>query len=154
MHSIHFNPMGNYVAALFWCVLPLVIIIIGELRHRKGIGKNKWSFVKRYWYLPILIPLFLYYGIIYRWLFYDQFYWITVKNNGTWELEYSVPSRIKTIMADDISDIQAVTGNMWTHRMVRILISTKDGKKYLSAQVSKSDKDYYIKLLKKHKNMQ
>jgi len=37
--------------------------------------------------------------------------------------------------------------------MVRILISTKDGKEHLSAQVSESDKDYYIKLLKKHKNV-
>jgi len=153
MNSIHFNPIGNLIAALFLCILPLVIIIIGVLARRKGIDKNRWSFVKRYWYLPILVPLFLYYGIIYRWLFYDQFYWITMKDEGTWQLEYSVPTRIKTIAADDISAIQAVTGDIWTHRMVRILISTKDGKEHLSAQVSESDKDYYIKLLKKHKNV-
>ena len=76
-----------------------------------------------------------------------------MKNEGTWQLEYSVPNRIRTITTDDISSIQAVTGDIWTHRMVRILISTKDGKEYLSAQVSESDKDYYIKLLKKHKNI-
>ena len=154
MNSIHFNPIGNLIAALFFCILPLFIVIIGLLARRKGIGKNRWSSVKRYWYLPILVPLFLYYGIIYRWLFYDQFYWITMKNEGIWELEYSVPTRIRTINAGDISSIEAATGDIWTHRMVRILISTKDGKKYLSAQVSESDKDYYINLLKKHKNIQ
>ncbi|MGA1871658.1 MAG: hypothetical protein ACMUJM_24285 [bacterium] len=154
MNSIHFNPIGNLIAALFLCMLPLIIIIIGTLARRKGIGKNGWSFAKRYWYLPIVVPLFLYYAIIYRWLFYDQFYWISIKNKGTWQLEYSVPTRIKTIMADDISSIQAVTGDIWTHKMVRILISTNDGKEYLSAQVSESDKDYYLKLLKKHKNIQ
>lgn len=154
MHSIHFNPLGNYVAVLFLCALPPLFMLLGHLASMMGWGKSRWAFARRFWYLPLLVPLFLYYGIIYRWLFYDQFYWITVKNNGAWELEYSVPSRIKTIMADDISDIQAITGDMWTHRMVRILISTKDGKKYLSAQVSKSDKDYYVNLLKKHKDMQ
>jgi len=76
-----------------------------------------------------------------------------MKDEGTWQLEYSVPTRITTITADDISAIQAVTGDIWTHRMVRILISTKDGKEHLSAQVSESDKDYYIQLLKKHKNV-
>ena len=154
MHSIHFNALGNIVAALFFFTLPLVIIIIGAWARRKGFDQTRWLIAKRYWYLPILIPFALYYAVIYRWLFYDQFYWVTIKNDGTWQLEYYLPPRTVTITEDDISDIQIAAGDIWTYRDVRILILTKDGKRYLSTQVSASDRDYYIILLTKYKNEQ
>jgi hypothetical protein len=149
MHLIGFNQQGNYFAAIFFSVLPLLILLAGLIMHRRGAGEEKWLIVRQYLYLPIVVPLVIYYAIVYRWLFYEQFYRIKI-NNDNWHIEYSIPNKTKTIRTDDISSIRAVGGDIWTYKMVRILITTRNEKQYLSAQVGESDKNYYIDLLKKH----
>lgn len=147
MQAIHFNVMGNVTAALFFFSLPLVIVVAGALARRKSAENKRWLFAKRYLYVPLLVPLLLYYGLIYRWLFYDQFYWITIENDGIWRLEYYLPSRTKTISSSDISHIETFTGDLWTFKTVRILIVTTDGKRHMSAQVSRWDERLYLNLL-------
>ncbi len=147
MHAIHFNVMGNVIAALFFFSLPLLIIVAGALARRKGVESKRWLFAKRYGYLPLLVPLVLYYGIIYRWLFYDQFYWITIEQNGAWRLEYYLPSRTRTITASEISHIESFTGDIWTYKTARILVVMADGKRHMSAQLSRWDEDLYLNFL-------
>ena len=108
--------------------------------------------MKRYWYMPIIAPILIYYGFVYWWLFYDQFYSILIRNDATWQLEYRMPVRIKKVPVNDILTIQSVTGDMRTHEMTRILIFTRDGNRYSSAQVAPEDKDFYLEILRKHKN--
>ncbi len=117
-----------------------------------GWGKVKRDFIKRYWYMPIIVPILIYYGFIYWWLFYDQFYRILIQSDATWQLEYRMPVRTKTIPVNDISTIQAVTGDMRTYEMTRILIFTRDGNRYLSAQVALEDEGFYLEILRKYKN--
>lgn len=147
MQAIHFNFLGNVIAALFFFSLPLIIVLAGALARRRRSDGKRWLFAKRYLYLPLLAPLFLYYGLIYRWLFYDQFYWITIEKNGNLTLEYYLPSRTKTISTGEISHFESLTGDLWTHRSVRILIVTKDGTRHMSAQVSRWDGNLYLSLL-------
>ena len=151
VQEIVFNIGGNYVAALFWCAAPLIVILLGILARMMGWSRDRMAFARRYWYMPLLVPLVLYYGFIYWWLFYDQFYRVLVRDDNTWQLEYRMPTRTRTISADDIADFQTVTGDIRTYRMIRIAISTKDGEKYLSAQVAEDDADFYLNLLQQVK---
>lgn len=146
MQTVQFNPTGNYIAAAYFCVIPIIIFVIGTLTRRKFRDSNSLSLIKRYLYFLILL-LLIYYAIIYKWLFHNQFYWITLANNGTWKIEYPVPARSKTITVGDISSIRAVTGDIWTYKMMRISISTKGGDEYISSQIPISKKDYYLELL-------
>lgn len=150
MQEIAFNPGGAYVAAVYLSLGPVIILIIAYFVRKSGRATDRWGVTKRYWFLPIGIPLVLYYGIIYWWLFYDQFYRIVIHDGITWELEYKIPTRIKAISGNDISAIRSVTGDMRTYRSARILILTKDGKRYLSSQISKRDTEYYLKILKRY----
>lgn len=147
MQAIHFNVTGNVTAALFFFSLPLIIVIAGALARRKSAENKRWLVAKRYLYLPLLAPLLLYYGLIYRWLFYDQFYWMAVETNGDLRLEYYLPSRSRTITVGDVSHFEIFAGDLWTYRTVRILIVTTDGKKHMSAQVSRWDESLYLRLL-------
>ncbi len=147
MHAIHFNIMGNIVAALFFFSLPLIIVVAGALARRKGTDNKRRQFARRHLYLPLLAPLLLYYGVIYHWLFYDQFYWIEIEKDGDLRLEYYLPSRTKTISARDISHIESFSGDLWTYKTVRIFIVTTDGKQHRSAQVSRWDEHLYLSLL-------
>ena len=92
------------------------------------------------------MPLILYFGVVYRWLFYDQFYWILI-DDGSWRLEYYLPGRTRTLSPAEIAEVRAVTGDLWTYRAVRLSILTQDGVEYLSAQVAPADRDYYVDLL-------
>lgn len=147
MQAIQFNVTGNVTAALFFFSLPLIIVVAGALARRKSAENKRWLFAERYLYLPLLAPLLLYYGLIYRWLFYDQFYWIAVERNGDLRLEYYLPSRSRTITVGDISHFESSTGDLWTFKSVRILIVTTDGKRHSSAQVSRWDESLYLNLL-------
>lgn len=150
MHSIHFNAWGNIVAALFFFSLPLFIVVAGGLARRKVVQHKRWLLAKRYWYLPLLVPLILYYGIIYRWLFYDQFYWITIEDSGAWQLGYYLPARKRTIWPGNIESVRHISGDIWTYKVIRILISTADGKQHLSAQISPRDREHYLDLLQRY----
>ena len=150
MHSIHFNALGNIAAALFYFSLPLIIVVAGGIQARGGADRARWRLARRFWYLPVLLPLALYYGIVYRWLFFDQFYSVTIADDGTWQLEYFLPRQVKTLSANQISEIQSFTGDLWTYRMVRILIATTDGRRLMSAQVSRADERLYLNLLNQH----
>lgn len=147
MLAIHFNITGNIVAALFFFSLPLIIVFGGALARWKRIDDKRWQFTRRHLYLPLLAPLFLYCGVIHRWLFYDQFYWIEIERDGDLRLEYYLPSRTKTIRAGDISHFESITGDLWTYKSVRILIVTTDGGRHRSAQVSRWDENFYLSLL-------
>lgn len=154
MHAIHFNSMGNVVAALFFFSLPLFIVVAGALARGENAESKRWHLARRYGYLPLLIPLILYYGIIYRWLFFDQFYRIHIDESGAWRLVYYLPPRERVIQARNIERVDYFTGDIWTYKTIRILISTADGKQYLSAQVSPRDKDFYINLLTRYRHAQ
>ncbi|MDX1528546.1 MAG: hypothetical protein R3337_07950 [Gammaproteobacteria bacterium] len=147
MHAIHFNVTGNIVAALFFFSLPLIIVLAGALARGKGIDDRRWQFARRHLYLPLLAPLLLYYGVIYSWLFYDQFYWIEIEKDGELRLEYYLPSRTITISSKDISHIESFSGDLWTHKAVRIFIVMTDGTRHRSAQVSRWDENLYLTLL-------
>lgn len=147
MHAIHFNISGNIVAALFFFSLPLIIVLTGGLARGKGMDDKRWQFARCHLYLPLLAPLLIYYGVIYRWLFYDQFYWIEIENDGDVRLEYYLPSRTKTISARDISHIESFSGDLWTYKTVRIFIVMTDGTQHRSAQVSPWDENFYLSLL-------
>lgn len=147
MHAIHFNVTGNIVAALFFFSLPLIIVLAGALARRRGIDDKRWRFSRRHLYLPLLVPLLLYYGVIYRWLFYDQFYWVEIEKDGDLRLEYYLPSRTRTISAGDISHFESFSGDLWTYKTVRIFVVTTDGTRHRSAQVSRWDENFYLSLL-------
>lgn len=150
MHSIHFNALGNIAAALFFLSLPLIVVVAGGVAARRGADRARLRMVRRFWYLPVLLPLALYCGVVYRWLFFDQFYSVTITDDGTWQLEYFLPRRVKTLSANQIAEINSFTGDLWTYRMVRILIATTDGRRLMSAQVSRADERLYLNLLKQH----
>ncbi len=147
MHAIHFNVTGNIVAALFFFSLPLIIVLAGALARRNGTDDKRWQFTRRYLYLPLLAPLLLYYGVIYSWLFYDQFYWIEIEKDGELRLEFYLPSRTTTISSRDISHIESFSGDLWTYKSVRIFIVMTDGTRHRSAQVSRWDENLYLNLL-------
>lgn len=150
MQGIVINPAGAYTAAFYFSLLPGVILIFAYLRRKRGKSTGKWEVSRQYWYLPIDLPVLLYFGLIYWWLFYDQFYRIIIQSNDSWKLEYLMPKRTKVIFSSDISEIQAVTGDIRTYKMTRILILTKDGKRYLSAQISQGETKDYLEIITKY----
>ena len=141
--------MGNLVAASFFLSLPLLVIAAAIWMRPKGPVRERWTALARFWYLPVIVPLVIYYGIVYRWLFHDQFYWITVERDGKWHLEYCIPPVTETIAAADIWDIRGAEQDIWTNRSARIVIVTSAGEELSSAQVSSVDEDYYVDLLTK-----
>ena len=147
MQAIHFNVTGNIVAALFFFSLPLIIVLAGALARWKGIDDKWWQFTRRHLFLPLLAPLLLYYGLIYRWLFYDQFYWIEIEKGGEIRLAYYLPSRTTTISSRDIAHIESFSGDLWTYKSVRIFIVMTDGTRHRSAQVSRWDENLYLTLM-------
>ncbi len=151
MNTIHFNDAGNLLAAVFFFSLPLVLVVVGLwTRGREG-ESRRWRFARRTAYLPVMLPLLLYGLVVYRWLFHDQFYWLTVEREGVWQLEYCLPGKTRTIRIADIAEIQAVSGDLWTYRQARIRITTREGERFTSAQVSLHDKDDYLNLLETHR---
>ncbi|MDX1434612.1 MAG: hypothetical protein R3286_19375 [Gammaproteobacteria bacterium] len=151
-HIVHFNAAGNLVTASLFLAFPVLVVAGAVWARRKGGGEERWTRLRQYWYLPALVPIVLYYGVVYRWLFHDQFYWITVKRDGEWQLEYCIPPVTRTIAAADIWDIRGAEQDIWTYRSARIVIVTSDGEEFPSAQVSALDEDYYVDLLMKFRS--
>ena len=147
MTVVDFNVRGNIVAALFLMSLPLIVVLIGMLAVRRGRTSAGWRFNRRLHQLPVIVCLALYSAVIYRQFFYDQFYWLTVTEEGRWQFEYYLPSRTVAIDPATIRDIRAFTGDLWTYRDVRLVIETSGGRVFTSTQVSRHDEGTSMEIL-------
>jgi hypothetical protein len=145
--EIPFNPGGNYFAAVFLSLGPVVILLFARWQRKKNKGTALWEVAKRWGYAPIWIPALIYFGLIYWWLFQDQFYRILIMEDATWHLKYPVPPRTQILAAGDIDRIETYTGDYRTFKMVRIVITTWDRKRFVSAQISSTAAAHYAKLL-------
>jgi hypothetical protein len=146
MKQIVFNAGGNYVAAMFFGALPLLVLLVPLLGVRRETSRA-YRFNRRLYHLPVLGLLAAYYAVIYWWLFYDQFYAVVAERPGTWELQYRVPDRSTEIDVERIADVRVSSGDLRTHEMARILIETADGEIYQSAQVSLARANEYLEAI-------
>lgn len=144
MAIVDFNVRGNIVAALYLMSLPLILVLIGVYAVRRGRTSAGWRLNRRLRHAPLILALGLYFGVIYRQFFYDQFYWLVVTRTGEWQFEYYLPSRTATIDPADITDIRARSGDLWTYRGVRLVVETSDREQFVSTQVSRHDRDAFV----------
>jgi hypothetical protein len=73
VNSIYIEPGGAYVAALYFSALPpLLLLVVWFMRRMRG-ETGLWM-ARRFGYWPLIVLLAAFYGVVWRWLFYDQFY--------------------------------------------------------------------------------
>jgi len=131
------QPGGAYRAALYFALLPLVLVALVLLVKRtQAIAKT--SLLERFGYLPLLVMLAAYYGLIWQWLFYGQFYAVLDDSETQWRLEYLAPKRHASIDVARISSISkqnaySATGASTT---ARLLVEMDDGRVLRSAQMA------------------
>ena len=138
MEILIIQPGGAYQAALYFSAIPLLILLVVWLirRHR---GEAGLWLARRIGYMPLILLLLVYYGIVWRWLFYDQFYSVQRLSESAWELEYLMPRRSEVISTREMvgisaDDITSISGGMTT---TRIAIAMQDGRLYRSAQIAR-----------------
>jgi hypothetical protein len=148
MSSLLFNPAGSYLAAGWLGLGPLLIGLAVARQRRRSAATSRRNAGRWLWSL-VLAPLLLYYGVLYWWLFYDQFYELNWSADTTWRLSYRLPSRSYTVAVADISDLRIVTGDLRTYRMARLQITTRDGHRWLSAQLKPSVAEDYLRQLQR-----
>lgn len=147
MREFLFNPGGNYAAATYFGVIPLILFLLAlwqgaapELTQSGQAGRRRTSLV-------LLVLLLILYGSIYWWLFYDQFYRLEIRPDGLWQLEYRLPTRSILLAATTISALDLESGGLRTYRMTRLVIVTADGERYPSAQISERQAKEYRAIL-------
>jgi hypothetical protein len=143
MREFMFNPGGNYLAAALLGIIPLVILMVAWQQPATRELSWGWQISKRLYGLPLFVLLLGYYGLLYWWLFYDQFYRLEVQPRGLWKLEYRLPTRSYTLADKDIAALDLESGDLRTYRMTRLVIVTVDGERYPSAQVSERQAEEY-----------
>lgn len=148
--EIWFNPGGNYTAAGVLALLPLIVLALARKMRLEGKGTGRWEITGKYAYPLIAVPLILYFGILYWWLFQGQFYRLVIRDSGVWTLDYRMPNRSRELAVEEITNIRAVSGGMRTYRMSRICLTTSGGE-YCSAQFAPGNTEKYLRLLERMK---
>lgn len=137
MQPLVIQPGGAYQAALYFSALPLVILVVVWVMRRSQGEVGLWG-VGHFGYWPLIVLLVAYYGVIWRWLFHDQFYGVEPESATLWHLQYRMPDREKSLNAFDVADIRAEDlASLTGGTTARIIIEMRDGSRYRSAQVAR-----------------
>jgi hypothetical protein len=149
MEAITIQPDGAYFAARYFCALPLVIPgVVWIVRRLRG-ETGRWK-IRRFGFLPLLLALVAYYGVIWNWLFRDQFYDVVPISDRIWNIRYRMPDRLtsldpRTVVRIREEGLVSITGGTTTGRIV---IELEDGTVIRSAQVARHRIPGYVESLR------
>lgn len=142
------QPGGAYLAASYFTALPLVILLVAWIARRMQGDRGLWG-ASRFGSWPLVVLLVAYFGVIWNWLFRDQFYKIEPVSGREWRLQYRMPDSTKTLDPREIAvvgakDLASITGGTTG----RIVIELADGTRFRSAQVGRHRIPQLLELLR------
>lgn len=132
--SLHllFNPYGNLTAFFFFALLP-PLILAAAWAKRRNVAAPPLS-LRGGRAVVAVVLLTVYYGFILNWLIFDQFQSLTLKR-GELVLRYPLFGLTERLPATAVRAVDVVQDDPRTYRMQRLVIVTRDGQRYTSAQV-------------------
>lgn len=149
MQAIALHPGGAYSAAGYFGVLPLVLLGAVWIARRVQGETGLWG-ASRFGYWPLAALLAAYYGVIWNWLFHDQFYGIEPMSHSEWRLQYRMPERIEALNPGEISAVRGENlASLTGGTTGRIVIELADGRRFVSAQVGRHRIPRYVEAIEK-----
>lgn len=134
--AIDFNSGGHLTLVAGLCLIPL-LILGGAMADKPANGRNPF----------LLFVVVLLYGVIFTFQLYDQFFWITVTEDRTaWIIEYPL-SGAHTVKLEDFDKVISVK----EAKGARIIISTRDGRVFRSAKISRHRLPVYEEWVRQYK---
>jgi len=138
----------DHIVSLILFAAPFILWLLSLLPSLRKPSRLA-DFNKRLKHLPALVTLIIYYGLIYKMLYFNQFYTLTASAQGDWLLQYRMPHSSRTLDKNLITKIDKEDLNSIGRGMARIQIRLENGDLLYSARLNRQQaKDYVVQLNK------